>query len=164
MTLQTFFTDTYQVDLSLGRWGNNGNPYAIDIVDVENIVTGANNDTIIGSAANNIIVGGGGADAMSGGGGDDSLYVDNIGDTVSELGGGGVIDTIFSSVTFTSSLNVERMYLTGAGNINGTGVNGQNDIMYGNAGNNILDGLGGTDNMNGGNGGDSIMSTPAATW
>ena len=71
VVLQTFSGDTYQVDLGLGRWGYNSNPYAYDIVDVENIVTGANNDTIIGSAANNIIVGGAGQDAMSGGGGDD---------------------------------------------------------------------------------------------
>jgi serralysin len=156
VVLQTFFTDTYQVDLGLGRWGFNGNPYAYDIVDVENIVTGANNDTIIGSAANNIIVGGAGQDAMSGGNGDDQFYVDNALDTVNEAAGAGTgFDTIFASTSFTSFLNVERMYLTGAANINGTGVNGQNDIMYGNTGNNILNGLTGTDNMNGGNGNDT---------
>ena len=133
----------------------NGANGTYDLQGVENVRGTGFNDVITGDAFANILVGGGGLDTMAGGGGDDSFYVDNAGDTVSELAAEGVLDTIFSSVTFTSSLNVERMYLTGTGNINGTGVNGQNDIMYGNSGNNILDGLGGTDNMNGGLGNDT---------
>ena len=126
-----------------------------ELQGVEN-VRGTNfNDVITGDGAANILVGGVGADTMAGGGGDDSIYVDNVGDTVSELAAGGALDTIFASISYTSVLNVERMYLTGSANINGTGVNGQNDIMYGNTGANTLNGLGGTDNMNGGNGSDT---------
>ena len=123
---------------------------------VENVRGSKNNDTIIGDALANILIGGGGDDVMSGGNGSDSFYVDSALDTVSEAAGAlaGTLDTIFASVSYTSKINVERMYLTGTANINGTGVNGQNDIMYGNSGNNILNGLTGTDNMNGGLGDD----------
>ena len=126
-----------------------------DLQGVENVRGSNFNDTINGDGGANILIGGGGQDTMSGGNGDDSFYVDNINDSITEnVGAGTGFDTIFASTSFTSSINVERMYLTGAANINGTGVNGQNDIMYGNTGNNILNGLTGTDNMNGGLGDD----------
>ena len=153
VVFQSFFGDALQVDLALGTF-NAGGP-VLDIVDVENLVTGDGNDTIIGSAAANIIVGGAGQDAMSGGNGDDRYYVDNALDTAFEGAGAPAgFDSIFSSITFTSVINVERIFLTGTANIHATGVNGQNDFMYGNSGNNVLNGLTGTDNMNGGLGDD----------
>ena len=149
----------FDVDLQTSDLSGYAKGYGADgIYDVQGVenVRGSNfNDMITGDGLANILVGGGGADTMAGGGGDDSIYVDNVGDTVSELAAGGALDTIFASISYTSVLNVERMYLTGSANINGTGVNGQNDIMYGNTGANILNGLGGTDNMNGGNGSDT---------
>ena len=130
------------------------------------LLTGAN-DTFAGSNAGMIARGEGGSDTMTGGTAADTFFGGSGGDTL--IGGrgvdnlrrrarqrqplcrqcarycfgvaaGGALDTIFASISYTISINVERMYLTGAANINGTGVNGQNDIMYGNTGNNILDG------------------------
>jgi serralysin len=46
------------------------------------------------------------------------------------------------------------MYLVGSANIDGTGLDAQNDVIYGNSGRNILDGKTGGDNLNGGPGGD----------
>ena len=48
-------------------------------------------------------------------------------------------DTIFSSVSFTISPNVENLYLTGSSNINATGNNDAN-VIRGNSGENNLDG------------------------
>jgi trimeric autotransporter adhesin len=116
---------------------------------------GAGADALFGDAGNDIIVGGIGADTMSGGLGDDRLYVDNALDVVTEAAGAGTgSDSIFATVSYTIAANVERLYLQGAGNISGTGLDGQNDIIYGNAHNNILDGKTGGDNLNGGLGDD----------
>ena len=92
---------------------------------------------------------------MAGGAGDDRYFVDNASDAVSELAGAGNgFDSIFSTVNYTIALNVERLFLQGTA-ISATGRDGQNDYLYGNALNNILDGKTGTDNMNGGLGNDS---------
>ena len=116
------------------------------------------NDNLTGNFGNNILVGRTGADTMAGGLGDDRYYVDNLLDVVSELAGGGSGDDfIFSSVSFTSALNAERLYLTGTANINGTGRDGQADIIYGNAGGNILDGKTGSDTLSGGLGDDQYF-------
>src|SRR5205085_10930386 len=47
------------------------------------------NNIILGNAAANLIDGGAGADQMTGGAGDDNYVVDNAGDVVTELAGGG---------------------------------------------------------------------------
>ena len=127
--------------------------------NVENITltgAGAKNATgnglsnvLTGSGGDNILDGGVGADSMMGGGGDDIYIVDNLGDTVSELAGGG-LDIVQSSVTYSLSANVERLILTGTAAINGSGNNSGN-ILIGNAGRNILDGGFGADQMSGGN-------------
>ena len=59
------------------------------------------NNTLLGNAGANILDGGAGNDAMTGGKGDDTYIVDAAGDTVIEAAGGG-IDTVESSVTFSS--------------------------------------------------------------
>ena len=127
------------------------------------------NDTLDGLAGNDVLIGGIGDDSLDGGADDDALfggdgndvyYVDSAGDTVTESGlaGSGALDVIFASISYQSAANVERLNLTGTDDINGTGVNGQNDIIFGNSGNNIIDGLTGTDNMNGGAGDDTYYS------
>ena len=108
------------------------------------------NNVLTGNAIKNILDGGVGADAMIGGLGDDSYIVDNVGDVITELAGGGT-DTALSSSTYTLGANVENLVLTGAGNINGTG-NDQANTLTGNAGNNILDGGLAADTLVGGAG------------
>ncbi len=61
------------------------------------------NNTLLGNAGANILDGDAGNDAMTGGKGDDTYIVDAAGDTVIEAAGGG-IDTVESSVTFSSGI------------------------------------------------------------
>ena len=115
----------------------------------------ADNNVITASYGNNIIDGGLGADTMAGGADDDTYYVDNVGDIVTEARFAGN-DSVFSSISYTLTSNVETLTLTGAANISGTGNDLFNKI-YGNAGNNILDGGTACDTMYGGAGDDTYI-------
>jgi serralysin len=117
---------------------------------------------IYGNALSNTLNGGTGADRMWGYQGNDIFIVDSAGDLVFETiaGAPGGTDTVQSSVNHTLSTNVERLTLTGAGNVNATG-NTLVNLINGNAGNNFIDGKGGSDNLTGGLGVDSFMFTTA---
>lgn len=134
------------------------------------IYGGGGDDTLYGSndAGGDTLDGGTGADTMSGGWYDDIYYVDNVGDVVVEATGSGT-DTIRTSVNYTLSNSVyvetlETTNVAGTNAINLTG-NNQNNVIYGNAGNNVLAGgdgsdyiygMGGTDTINGGAGDDYL--------
>ncbi|MBF0803600.1 MULTISPECIES: calcium-binding protein [unclassified Neisseria] len=130
-----------------------------------NVLTGNNNrnrllglagdDTLYGHGGNDILDGGSGADAMHGGNGHDIYYVDNTRDTVIELENHGT-DTVFSSVGYTLPAHVENLALTGSGNLNGSGNNG-NNTLNGNHGNNHLSGGGGNDTLSGQGGNDLLI-------
>ncbi len=111
-------------------------------------------NTLTGNAGDNVLDGRAGADAMAGGAGNDSYYVDNSGDVVSEIPGGGV-DSVISGVSFTLGADVDNLTLTGAGAIDGTGNDGAN-VLTGNAAANILGGGGGNDTIDGGGGADTL--------
>ncbi len=131
---------------------------------IENAIGGSGNDTIKGNDAintlkgeggNDRLDGGAGADILVGGTGDDTYIVDNSGDQVVELLGGGT-DTVYSSANFNlAGTYVETLYLLGTA-IAATG-NSQNNSLYGNASNNTLTGLGGDDRLEGGAGADTMV-------
>jgi Ca2+-binding RTX toxin-like protein len=127
-------------------------------------VSGAGNggeNTLIGTAGANILDGGSGADILQGLGGDDTYVVDDASDVVDETGGTGT-DTVLSAVTFSLASAadaigaVERLTLTGAGAVNGTG-NALRDVLTGNSSANILVGLAGDDALSGGGGKDMLV-------
>ena len=103
---------------------------------------------IKGNAAVNTLDGATGVDTLEGGGGSDIFIVDDAADTVNESGGGGVADTILSSVTYDMGVSatgeVENLTLTGSANIDGYG-NGEHNTITGNVGINTMNGAMGND-------------------
>ena len=116
---------------------------------------GAGNDSLIGNSGNDTLNGGSGADTLNGGFGDDLYIVDNVGDVAAEVAGG--IDTVQASVTYTLSVNLENLTLTGSADINGTGNDTRDNVITGNSGNNVLSGLGGNDTIIAGGGEDTVF-------
>ena len=115
-----------------------------------NIDGTAGADNLTGSSQNDTLAGFAGIDTMTGGAGDDRYFVENVSDAVNELAGAGNgFDSIFATVSYTIAANVERLILLQTA-VSAIGRNGQNDYLFGNSSNNILDGKTGTDNMTGG--------------
>jgi serralysin len=110
-------------------------------------------NSITGNASANVLDGGAGADSMIGGAGNDLYFVDNSGDSVVELGGGGT-DTVSSGIGYTLGDNVENLILTGSA-ADGTG-NGLDNVLTGNALSNRLNGGAGNDRLAGGDGVDFL--------
>jgi Ca2+-binding RTX toxin-like protein len=75
--------------------------------------------------------------------GNDTYVVDNAADTVVETPNGGY-DTVVSSVSVALADNVEKLVLTGAGDLHGTG-NDLDNVLVSNAGADTLAGGGGND-------------------
>ena len=113
-------------------------------------------NTLYGLGGNDTLNGGTNHDIMIGGDGNDVYYVDNALDVVTEAVGAtaGTLDFIYSSVSFTNAVNVERLGLNGTANVNATGLSSQADYLIGNVGNNTLNGMGGNDTLSGGLGND----------
>ena len=87
----------------------------------DNDLWGLGGDDILkGFGGDDILIGGTGDDTMVGGSGDDYYVVDSEGDWVYEYANQGT-DTVESSVTYTLGDYVEKLILSGSGNINGYG-------------------------------------------
>jgi Ca2+-binding RTX toxin-like protein len=144
-----------------------------------NIFGDGNANTLIGNSGNNTLNGGGGADAMTGGAGNDTYFVDNAGDTVSELAGEG-IDEVRTSLASYSLLGTEIENLRSSTNVahdfRGSAANnvltggtandllrlqdGGSDSAFGGAGNDVLyfgSAFGAGDVADGGDGRDAIV-------
>jgi hypothetical protein len=118
--------------------------------------TGNNlNNIITGNTGNNVLNGGAGADTLIGGAGNDSYYVDNTADSITENLNQGT-DTVFSSVTYTLTTNLENLTLQGTTAINGTG-NDLNNSITGNTAANVLTGGLGNDTLTGNAGADTLI-------
>jgi Ca2+-binding RTX toxin-like protein len=112
-------------------------------------------NTLTGNAGNNVLDGGAGADTLIGGAGNDTYYVDSTADVTTEGANAGT-DLVMSNVNWTLATNLERLTLSGIGNLNGTGNSAAN-LIIGNVGDNILDGATGIDTLIGGAGNDTYV-------
>jgi len=134
--------------------------------ELANDITGnAGVNILDGGSGNDILRGGGGADQTIGGTGDDQHYVDNAGDVVVEVAGGGTADRVLAMANYTLNAGAEVEQLS-TDNINATTArnltgNEFANAITGNAGANVLDGGGGNDNINGYLGNDTIVQTGA---
>jgi Ca2+-binding RTX toxin-like protein len=105
-----------------------------------------------GNAKANVINGNSAANVMAGGAGNDTYVVDDAGDVVIELPGGGS-DLVKASVSYVLGAEVEKLILTGTAAINATG-NAMANAITGNSAANVLDGGAGADTLAGGAGND----------
>ncbi|MDE1151955.1 MAG: calcium-binding protein [Micavibrio sp.] len=114
-------------------------------------------NTLTGNELGNTLDGKAGADNMIGGDGDDTYYVDNTGDTITEVNGGG-LDVEYASVSTSIAAFVETLILSGTGNIDADGTGGI-ETLIGNSGNNTFNGKGGADILIGAKGNDTYYYT-----
>jgi Ca2+-binding RTX toxin-like protein len=122
-----------------------------------NATGNALDNQILGNGLDNIIDGGKGADEMIGGQGSDTYFVDNLGDEVIELPGGGT-DKIVSTIALTSAyMEVEYYDFSKATSaVNFTGNSSGNQI-WSSAFNDTLAGGQGGDRYHLNNTGDSVV-------
>jgi trimeric autotransporter adhesin len=117
------------------------------------LIGGDGNDTLNGGDGNDILDGGAAVNTLIGGAGDDNYGVHNSADVIVESPDGGN-DTVWSNAaSYTLSTNVENLALVGS--VNGTGNDGDNQIIAYGAGDNIISGGKGNDYLAGGAGDDT---------
>jgi Ca2+-binding RTX toxin-like protein len=113
-------------------------------------------DVLDGGAGNDLLDGGAGADRMTGGLGDDTFIVDDFGDTVLEIAGGGT-DEVRTAIG--SKTDFTRLYVLPANVENFTGTATGNQGVQGNALNNVIAMGNGNDLVEASAGGDDRIST-----
>ncbi|MBL8553115.1 MAG: S8 family serine peptidase [Phenylobacterium sp.] len=111
-------------------------------------------DTLSGGAGNDKLDGGPGVDRLVGGQGNDT-YTADASDTIVEGSNEGV-DLVNSAGSYVLGANLEKLTLTGAAAVNGTG-NELDNTLTGNSAGNVLDGLAGADTLVGGAGADTLI-------
>lgn len=116
-------------------------------------------NSITGNSGNNILDGGKGDDSFAGGAGDDTYLLDSLTETVTENASEGsdlIKLKVNTTGSFTLGSNIEKVMLTGTGQIDVTGNTLDNEIT-GNSKTNVLTGLAGNDTLDGGKGADTLV-------
>jgi Ca2+-binding RTX toxin-like protein len=150
----TSFTLSAGSEVEMLRTMGSASTYAVDLTGNEF------GNTIVGNAADNRIDGGAGADTMWGYGGNDIYFVDNSGDRVQELAGGGN-DTVIAKASFALSAGseVETLRTMGSASTYAVDLTGNEfgNTIVGNAADNRIDGGAGADTMWGYGGNDTYF-------
>ena len=132
------------------------------LVNIENVLGGAGNDTLTGDSnanilagglGNDVLDGGTGNDTLIGGAGDDTYYVNVSTDVITENANEGADAVVSTATAYTLSGNLENLTYNGTGNFNGVG-NAVDNVLTGSSGNDTLNGSSGADTLVGGAGND----------
>ena len=152
-------------DLILTGTARNGTGNTLDnhitgTAGANSLAGDAGNDTLQGGDGADTLNGGPGADSLEGGAGNDVYLVDDAGDVILELPGGGIDEVRSTLAAYTLGPQLENLaLLAGAGN--GTG-NGLGNVITGNTSANQLRGLAGDDLLRGGGGNDTLLGAAGA--
>ena len=157
-TVSYAYTGAVSIDLLNWTYGGEaGDDY---MTGIENLTGSAYDDVLRALGTQSIIDGGPGADTMEGRNGPDIYYVDNAGDVVIEVAGGGTDEVrIRNLASYTLPGFVEKLTnftnhpFTGTGNSQNNEINGgtSTDYLHGGAGHDTLNGGDGDDELHGGN-------------
>jgi Ca2+-binding RTX toxin-like protein len=179
----TFANASGAVNVNMANGTATGPGFTDTLVNIENIIGSAFNDTITGDANDNLLAGGAGNDTLSGGGGNDTLD-GGTGQNVLDGGSGnntvtyanaasaahvnlatGLGTTANSSDSLTNIQNVIGSAfadaITGDGNNNQLFGGAGDDTLSGGGGNDTLDGGPGHNVLDGGDGTDTVTYTSA---
>ena len=147
------------VSVDLLTWTYGGEAADDYMTGIENLTGSAYDDVLRALGTQSIIDGGPGADTMEGRNGSDIYYVDNAGDVVTEVAGGGTDEVrIRNLASYTLPGYVEKLtnftnhMFTGTGNSQNNEINGgiNTDYLHGAAGHDTLNGGDGDDELHGG--------------
>ncbi|MEH6737221.1 MAG: calcium-binding protein, partial [Sulfitobacter sp.] len=157
----TYYTGNYQFNMTTGATG-----FLKTFLNFENAITESGNDSITGNAAANEITTSDGDDTIIGLGGDDRL---NGGAGNDLLDGGAGLDTVIynntsSDLVIDLSLSGMQTISADMGNdtfvsIEGIMTSVGNDLLIGNAANNVIFSNMGNDSIYGGDGNDTLTSS-----
>jgi len=143
-------TSAVTYSLNLGSAQNTGGAGTDTVVNFENVIGSAYNDTLTGSSGNNVINGGGGSDTVDYSAVTNAVTVDLSVGTATGDGS----DTLTSIENIVGSAYTDT--LTGSSNNNIIHGGDGDDTIYGNDGNDTIYGDAGNDYIDGGLGGDTI--------
>ncbi|HEV7319261.1 MAG TPA: calcium-binding protein [Ensifer sp.] len=136
--------------------GSGGDAQGNSLLNIEQVIGSALNDTLGSSATT--------SQTLQGGAGNDTYLVTSQNITISEAAGNGddEIRTTANSYSMAAFANVERLTFTGTGAVTLTGNAGDNIITAG-SGNDVLIGGGGADQLIGGSGTDTASYVTATS-
>jgi Ca2+-binding RTX toxin-like protein len=140
------------------------------VLDVENLVGSAFDDTLTGKAGSNRLVGGlgndtldggSGVDTLEGGDGNDTYHIDHVDDVVVEAINKGSDTVVTTLLAYTLKNQFENLSHAGAGKFTGTGNSADNILTGGVADDTLRGGLG-NDTLHGGGGQDTASYSSAS--
>ena len=151
------------IDLNGGAFSNIGNDIGVLGIAygtvIENLETGAGNDTIVGNVAANTIRAGLGADSIDSADGDDAIWAEGGHDSIDSGIGADTVYGGSGNDTVAGGNGRDVVYLEDGDDVfedNDQNDTWGRDLVYGGAGNDSIVGGGGQDTLHGDNGEDTL--------